>query len=94
MSAYRRLCSEESVFPKLHYLEDHLVSFARQWHVCPGMMGELGGESIHHMFNKLAERYSSMPLAHTRLHHTLKQHLHTVNPNLEAAMPLSKRKKS
>ena len=55
MASFRRLCPEESVFPKLHYLEDHLVSFIRKWLVGPGMMGEHGGESIHHLFNKLAE---------------------------------------
>ena len=92
MASFRRLCPEESVFPKLHYLEDHLVSFIRKWHVGPGMIGEHGGESIHHLFNKLAERYSSMPHAHSRLKHTLRQHLQSVNPNLPDA-PTRKRRK-
>ena len=82
MTSYRALCPSDSVFPKLHYMEDHLVNFVRKWLVGPGMMGEHGGESIHHVFNKLGERYSSMPLASTRLRHTLRQHLLTVNPDL------------
>ena len=31
MKDYRRLCPDASVFPKLHYLEDHVVQFIRRW---------------------------------------------------------------
>ena len=36
MSNYRSLLPNESVFPKAHYLEEHMVAFARQWRVGPG----------------------------------------------------------
>ena len=89
---YRQLCPGESIFPKMHYLEEHLIQFMRRWHVGPGMMGEHGGESIHHIFNRLGERYSSIPRNSTRLLHTLRQHLLSVNPDLPAAPQAQKRK--
>ena len=30
MATYRRLCPEESVFPKLHYTEEHIVEFVKE----------------------------------------------------------------
>ena len=94
MKDYRRLCPDASVFPKLHYLEDHVVQFIRRWKVGPGTMGEHGGESIHHQFNKLTQRFSSIPHPATRCYHTLKEHLTAVNPSLPAApQPARKKRK-
>ena len=49
LTVYREELPAESVFPKLHYLEDHIVPFVRQWKVGPGILGEHGGESIHRL---------------------------------------------
>ena len=69
-----------------------MVAFIRRWHVGPGMMGEHGGESIHHYFNKLGECYSSMRGA-SRLQHMLRQHLLRVHPDLPQAPVPAKRKR-
>lgn len=76
-------------------MEDHIVPFVKKWKVGPGMMGEHGGESIHHLFNELKQRYANMPNAATRCYHTLKRHLIETNPSLPSAPePAQKRKKN
>ena len=80
MSNYRSLLPNESVFPKAHYLEEHMVAFARQWRVGPGILGEHGAESVHSVFNKLLARFASMPVAADRLKQVMKAHLLQANP--------------
>ena len=88
MTTYRTICPAESVFPKMLYMEDHVVSFIQQWRAGPGLLGEHGGESIHHHFNQLKSRYTNIPVATDRLQHMLKFHLHASNPdNPEAPTP-------
>ena len=58
----------------------------------PGMMGEHGGESIHHIFNRLGDQYSNMRVPSSRLEHTLCRHLLSVNDLPEAPMPAKRRK--
>ena len=84
MDAYRTELPDSSVFPKLHYLEDHIVPFTRQWRVGPGILGEHGGESIHRLFNQLLRQFGSMPLATTRLVQVMKHHLVTTSPILRS----------
>ena len=94
LADYRELCPTSSIFPKLHSLEDHVVSFVRKWKVGPGMMGEHGAESIHHLFNKLGERYCGMMRsAATRLSHTLKQHLLEANPDMPSPPEPARKKR-
>ena len=71
----RELCKQASVFPKLHYLEDHIPQFVRGWKVGPGMMGERGGETVHHLFYRLGERFANMQNPAVWYKHMLKQHL-------------------
>ena len=40
MVLYRALSPPQPVFPKLHYLEDHVVPFIRKWRAGPGLLGE------------------------------------------------------
>ena len=94
MENYRRLCPEESVFPKIHYMEDHLISFIRTWRAGPGLLGEQGGESIHHQFNQLKARYANMPSPADRLYHLLKVHLQSRNPDNPEAPTPAKRARS
>lgn len=60
MSAMRSQLPHQSITPKLHLLEDHIVPFIRRWHAGPGYLGEQGGESVHKEFNILAARHASM----------------------------------
>ena len=53
MHYYRDVFPEASIKPKLHILEDHMVNFLRNWRVGCGLLGELGAESIHKVYNQL-----------------------------------------
>ena len=81
METYQKLCPAESLFPKLHYMESHLVGFIQKWRAGPGLLGEHGGESIHHQFNQLKTRFLSIPSATDLLQHMLCCHLQAVNPD-------------
>ena len=93
MSAYRKLFHHESVYPKLHYLEHHVCTFIRKWRIGPGLMGEHGGESVHHQFNQLNVRFAGMPVATDRLLQMMKSHLQLTNPDIREAPTPAKRKK-
>lgn len=76
MSLYRDSFPKATVTPKLHMLEDHVVSFLRKWKVGFGFMSEQGAESIHQRFNNIRQSYINMPNPVQRLmamltaHHT------------------------
>ena len=93
MADYRELCPSSTIFPKLHYLEEHVVDFIQRWKVGPGMMGEHGGESMHCLFSALQVRFASTPDVVMRYQNMLKQHLVSVNPNLPAAPEPARKKK-
>lgn len=52
MKFYRETFPSETVTPKLHMMEEHVVLFLRQWKNGLGMYGEKGGEGIHPEFNR------------------------------------------
>ena len=85
MQGYRQLTPAQPVFPKLHYLEDHILPFIKRWRVGPGLLGEHGGESVHALFNQLHSRYSSIPDVPTRLLHMMKFHCLQANPATKEA---------
>ena len=93
MATYRQVLPEESVFPKLHYMEDHLVNFMRQWHVGPGILGEHGGESVHSMFNNLLSRFSGVPVAADRIAQVMRHHLLQASPSTKPPPEPKPRKK-
>ena len=47
MHYYRDVFPEASITPKLHILEDHMVTFLRNWRVGGNLLGEQGAESVH-----------------------------------------------
>ena len=71
------------VTPKLHLLEDHVVPCMRRFGVGLGLLGEQGGQGIHHEMNLLSNTFCSIANDVYRLktvvyHHcvaTLPQHL-------------------
>ena len=93
MSTYRRLLPNEPVFPKLHYLEDHMVHFIRKWRLGPGILGEQGEESIHSLFNRLQLHFSGMPVATDLFRQIMKHHLLQANPGTKPPPEPQRRKK-
>ena len=53
MHYYRDVFPEASITPKLHILEDHMVTFLRNWRVGGNLLGEQGAESVHKVYNQL-----------------------------------------
>ena len=94
LSLYRELFPKESVFPKLHFLEDHVVPFMRTWKMGLGFHGEHGAESIHKDFNQLDRVYSSVPSQLDRLHLKMTEHILKVHPQSRVNVPEIKRRKS
>ena len=94
METYRTSLPDESVFPKLHYLEEHLVPFTKKWKVGPGILGEHGGESVHSLFNQLAARFASMPARLSRVEAMMRHHLVQANPATKAPPEPAKKKKN
>ena len=94
MGSYRAIQPPQPVFPKLHYLEDHVIDFIRQWKAGPGLLGEHGGESVHARFNNLQQRYSSMSNVSSRLLQIMRFHSLEVCPaRKDAPRPAKKKKK-
>ena len=44
---YRATFPKATILPKMHILEDHVMQWLKRWRIGAGMMGKLGGESIH-----------------------------------------------
>lgn len=92
---YRSSFPEQSVPPKLHFLEDHMVDFLEMWKVGLGLLGEQGLESIHSDFNKLAHKHHAIKPADRRLECMMKAHLIDIFPKAQALKPkINKRKSS
>ena len=47
MSFFKLTWPNDSIPPKMHMLEDHMIPFLSKWHYACDMYGEQGGESIH-----------------------------------------------
>lgn len=90
MSLYRDSFPHATVTPKLHMLEDHVVSFLRKWKVGFGFLGEQGAESIHARFNNLRQNFVNMKNPVQRLAAILNSHLTQVCP---IRQPVPKRRK-
>ncbi|XP_038049523.1 uncharacterized protein LOC119723080 isoform X2 [Patiria miniata] len=53
MNFFRGEFPSESIPPKMHLLEDHVMPWIRRWGFGLGFHGEQGGESVHSHFNCL-----------------------------------------
>ena len=93
MTTYRSVLPEQSVFPKLHYLEDNLALIVQQWKVVPGIIGEHVGESIHSLFNQLAARFAGIPAKLKRYEQMMKFHFQQANPGVKSPPEAQKKKK-
>ncbi|KAJ8018727.1 hypothetical protein HOLleu_43131 [Holothuria leucospilota] len=50
---FRTKFGNETIPPKMHILEDHVVPFIKKWHVGLGFLGEQGVESVHARLNSI-----------------------------------------
>ena len=91
---YRRHFPGESITPKLHFLEDHIVPWISQWHVGMAMHGEQGGEGIHKEFNKLDKIMSGIQDPLERLQATMREHIVSTDPGVNKEIPPVKKRKS
>ena len=93
MEYFRTTFPSQSVTPKLHMLEDHVVDFINKWKFGLGMYGEQGGESIHPEFNRLKKTYASVRPNTARVKVMLEQHHLTVKPLAKSMTPQIKKRK-
>ena len=93
MSFLRLNWPNDSIPPKLHMLEDHVIEFLTQWRAGLGFYGEQGGESIHAEISRMTNRYSSIRNPVDRLKYTMNQHLLTTFPKAQLLKPQIKRRK-
>ena len=94
MSYLREKWPTSSITPKLHMLEDHVVTFIKKWKVGLGLYNEQGGESIHAEFNNIHRMFCRMKPNSRRLLSMLKEHYVRVHPIAKKLKPkIQKRKK-
>ncbi|XP_072176962.1 uncharacterized protein [Diadema setosum] len=59
IKAYMTFCRHtfpnETVTPKQHLLEEHVVPFLSQWKAPAGLLGEQGGEAVHSQLNNILD---------------------------------------
>ena len=84
---------EASISPKLHLLEDHVVTFVKKWHCGLGFYGEQGRENIHHDFKRIKQRYNNIKDPVDRLSYTMNQHLVSTKPQAQLLRPVIKKRK-
>lgn len=93
MKFYRANFPEATVLPKMHLMEDHLVSWLRKWRVGLGLMAEQGAESIHASINSIKAAYTNIPDRVKRLKCILQEHHRHACPILAAQQPVVKKRK-
>lgn len=82
------------VYPKLHLLENHTVTWIQSYGFGMGLMGEQGGESTHKTFNQLQRRYRGMSDPVRRIGSMIRSHLTSTHPCInQSIIPSVKRRK-
>jgi len=80
MAYFRATWPDQSITPKLHLLEDHVLNFIENWGSSFGLYGEQGVEGLHASLNTMKIAYRSMKPATRRMHAMLSEHYMRVNP--------------
>ena len=76
-----------NITPKLHLLEDHVVKCMRRFGVGLGLLGEQGGEGIHHEFNVLSATFLGIRQDLKRLKTVVHQHCVSTLPQHRLHLP-------
>ena len=93
MGYFRRHFPEQSVTPKMHMLEDHIVPWIEKWGVGMALHGEQGGEGIHKEFNRLHRVMAGIKDPLQQLLATMREHHVSCDPNIQKEIPEIKRRK-
>lgn len=93
MSYYRENFPQATILPKMHLMEDHIVSWVKKYRVGFGLMGEQGAESIHAEVNSIKASYRTIPDREKRLHHIMQEHHRRLCPVLIQQQPPIKKRK-
>ena len=93
MAYFRTTFEEESVTPKLHLLEEHVIEFIQRWRIGLGLYGEQGAESIHPEFNELRKIHSGIVSDEERIKAIFEQHHMKVRPEARVLIPEKKPRK-
>ena len=94
MSFYRLTFPQASVLPKMHLMEEHMVTWIQKFHLGFGTMGEQGAESIHASFNSIERSFACM--IHNRVERLMavvREHHLRVSPTNVAMLPAVKKRK-
>ena len=92
MTFYRNNFAE-SVIPKMHILENHVIPFIKKWHVRTGLMAEQGIESIHASINSITQKYKGIRNKEKQLLYIIKEHHLLVSPLNKENVPVPTRRK-
>ena len=93
MALYRAFFPNATVLPKMHILEDHVISWVRKYNTGFGLLGEQGIESLHHLFNELHKTYANIRKEDDQLQYVLKEHHRRCHPaNVVKIPPIKHRK--
>ena len=87
MKFFRAHWPKINISPKMHMLEDHVIPFVRKWRVGLGFYGEQGGESLHHQFKSMRNRYKNIKKPLESLRYMMDQHLKNTNPLAHTIQP-------
>ena len=85
--------NEGNVTPKLHLLEDYVVETMQRRRCGLSLLGEQGGEAIHHALNELTVRHEATTEPTERLLAVLKAHLLTTIPRAAGLRPQIKKRR-
>lgn len=91
MAFFRATFPQIRIIPKQHLLEQHCVSFIRQWGVGLALLGEQGGEGVHATMNILTRRAWAQKHPINRLKVLLGSHLTLVSPQLQGVFHFRKK---
>ena len=92
MSFYRQYFPDK-VIPKMHILEHHCLPFTELFGFGLGLLGEQGGELIHHTLAKIERRMQGIKSSNKRLRSTIEAHHVTNSPELRKHIPQIKKRK-
>ena len=73
MTFYRRYFPDK-VIPKMHILEHHCLPFIESFGFGLGLLGEQGGELIHHTLAKIERRIHGIKSTNKRIRSTVEAH--------------------
>ena len=91
MSYFRKTWPNESITPKMHFLESHCVDFTRNWGSGLNIYGEQGVGSIHAKLNSMNSTFCHMKKAQ-RLKNILSEYIKNSLDALKIRPTIKKRK--